>query len=240
MKILKNQVFGILLPLLAWLFLVTAGSAQADNIQSLRQIADAVKSFLVTENNGRISIDKISIGVIDPRLRLPACPNPLQAFLPTGSPSRGRTTVGVRCSGTVTWKIYVSARVRIMQKVVVLKHPVMRGQQLSLQDLLLEERDISNYSNGYIAQINDAVQHIMRRPATIGTILTPRMLKAITLVHRGKNVVIVAKDSSFLVRMSGKALMNGAKGERIKVQNLRSKRIIEATVSGANQVTVDL
>jgi len=238
MKILKFQLFETLL--LIWIMLVIGNTAQADNHQSLRQIADVVKTFLTTENNNLVSTDQISIGVIDPRLRLPNCLTPLQAFLPAGSPSRGRTTVGVRCSGKVAWKIYVPAQVKIMQQVVVLKHPVMRGQQLLPEDLALEERDISNYSGGYLARINDAIKRVMRRPAAIGTVLTSRMLQAVILVHRGKNVVIIAKNNNFQVRMSGKALMNGASGERIRVQNLRSKRIIEATVSGANLVTVDL
>ncbi len=236
----KYHILGVLLLIPVWIYLLTGNPVHAGEKQSLRQIADVVKSFLVTENNNHISTDNIRIGVIDPRLRLPTCPIDLQAFLPAGSPARGRTTVGVRCSSRIAWKIYVPAQVKIMHKVVVLKYPVMRGQQLSRKDLLLEDRDISNYSGGYIAQIKDAEQHIMRLPASLGTVLTPRMLKAVTLVYRGKSIVIVAKSSSLQVRMSGKALMSGAAGERIKVQNLRSKRIIEATVSGPNQVTVDL
>jgi len=236
----KYPRMGIILTLLIGSCITFPYTAQAETRQDLRQIADTVITFLKDENNGHVSNDEIQIGVIDPRLRLPVCPIDLKAFLPEGSPRRGRTTVGVRCIGAVAWKIYVPARVKIMQKVTVLKRPVMRGQQLTAADLILEERDIVNYANGYIDSISDAVKHIMRRPATIGTILTPRMLKMITLVHRGKTVIIKANNSSLQVSMGGKALMDGAAGDRIRVQNLRSKRIIEATVSGANQVTVDM
>jgi flagella basal body P-ring formation protein FlgA len=55
-------------------------------------------------------------------------------------------------------------------------------------------------------------------------------------VKKGNQVVILAQIGTLQVRMNGKALSNGAVGERIKVENNSSNRRIEATVIASGVV----
>ena len=58
------------------------------------------------------------------------------------------------------------------------------------------------------------------------------------LVRRGARVEILARHGSLQVRMAGKALQNGSRGQRIRVRNLSSGREIsgEVIASGVIQV----
>jgi flagella basal body P-ring formation protein FlgA len=49
---------------------------------------------------------------------------------------------------------------------------------------------------------------------------------------------MVLQTQNMYLSTQGKAVQDGAKGEVIRVQNLESNRIVEATVIGTNQVAV--
>ena len=70
--------------------------------------------------------------------------------------------------------------------------------------------------------------------------MTPRVLEAPRLVRRGERVTITARADGIDVRMAGKALMDGTAGERIRVRNINSDRVIEATVASPGMVEVQM
>ena len=76
----------------------------------------------------------------------------------------------------------------------------------------------------------DVVGKILQRPLAAGKPFDARFLKPRLLVKRGQEVVLLANTSSLSVRMSGKALADGAKGDLIKVRNTSSQRIVEGIV----------
>jgi len=51
-------------------------------------------------------------------------------------------------------------------------------------------------------------------------------------------VTMVLQTSNMVLSTQGKAVQDGAKGEVIRVQNIESNRIVDATVVGSNQVAV--
>jgi flagella basal body P-ring formation protein FlgA len=60
------------------------------------------------------------------------------------------------------------------------------------------------------------------------------------LVKRGQQVVLLAQTSSIIVKMSGKAMADGAAGEKIKVKNLSSDRVIEGIVTENGSVRTNV
>jgi flagella basal body P-ring formation protein FlgA len=73
-----------------------------------------------------------------------------------------------------------------------------------------------------------------------GMVLTPALLKPQLLIKRGEKVTILADTGAVQVRMEGKALMDGARGQVIRVRNLSSKREVEAAVVAPGIVQVRL
>lgn len=64
------------------------------------------------------------------------------------------------------------------------------------------------------------------------------MLEAPRLVRKGDLVTLLAEIAGVNVRMTGKALADGAAGTSIQVSNLSSQRVIEGTVIAEGVVKV--
>lgn len=222
------------------LMLLSLAAWGAPGVQSLASIRAAAKAFLMKQGGGTGARVDVQVDQLDPRLRLAACGKPLAAFLPPGGRREGNTAVGVRCSGPRPWSIYVPARVRVVEHVVVAVQPVPRGTVLTAADIRLEPRDTSSLSAGYFQDSSQVIGKSVTNALAAGTVLTPQIVKAPLVVHRGERVILLAQTAGIQVRMAGKAMADGTLGQRIQVRSLPSKRIVEGVVRRDGVVSVDL
>ncbi len=213
----------------------------AQNYESHQAIRDAALAHarkLAAQFPGKI---KVSTSPLDRRLRLPACDRPLQAYNSPNGLRPGRGVVGVRCEGSHPWKLYVGVQIATLQPVVVLARPVARNQLLQAADLKTEWRDTSRLHRAYYTRDDLPALRGMkaRRALPAGQVLNPTLLGLRQLVWRGARVEILARHGALQVRMAGKALQNGSRGQRIRVRNLSSGREIsgEVIASGVIQVS---
>jgi flagellar basal body P-ring formation protein FlgA len=217
-----------LLALLAVRANVHAAERNEDH-ERIRSLAEAYARELAQQIAPANATIKAEAARLDPRLRLPACPVSPQTFRQVES-FAGRTTVGVRCPAGPGWSLYVPVRTQIIADVVVLSAPLARGAVLSADTLRLDARDITSLSTGYLTTVADAEGMLLRRPVTIGTVLTPALLERPRLVRRGDRVRIRAADRIIAVTSEGEALADAAEGDRLKVRNTRSGLVIEGVV----------
>jgi len=234
----------ITLSLTAALLLLSAQTIAADKYsyqkhESIRQAASDFARDLASAS-GQAENTTISVGSLDRRLRLAKCDQPLQAFKSPNTKNHGRTTVGVRCDGEKSWKLYVSVNIQIIKPVVTLKHSVTRNSILRASDLVLEEKDISSLHRGYYTQIKNLVGKHVKNSLKPGLVISPGHVKNPLAVKKGATVLILADAGGIQVNMKGKAMKSGSLGDWIPVQNLSSKRKIEGRIlrPGVIQVTL--
>jgi flagella basal body P-ring formation protein FlgA len=182
---------------------------------------------------------KITTARLDRRLRLNACDKPLTAYDSPNGLRPGRNAVGVRCDGKKPWKIYVSTNIATLESVVVAARAVSRGQLLTAADLKNEMRDTSRIHKAYYTDPKSLLGMKAKRSIAAGRLLDANLVHRRQLVKRGTSVQILAGEGPLQVRMKGKALDNGARGERVRVRNLSSGRKVtgEVIASGVIQVT---
>ena len=237
-RLKKRRLLPLFIPVIIFYSgTVTAGQA---SIQSQESIIKEVKSFIVKGIRKQFPHHKITVSTLDPRLSLAQCDVPLISFLPPGGHLIGNTSVGVSCNGRNPWTIYIPASIKAIRKVVVTAHPVLRNTTVSPTDIRLEERDITTSPDAYIFNTENVVGKIIKRSLTTATVLTPNMLSAPLLVHRGQLVIIMAEEEGIQVRMTGTALMDGAEGQIIRVQNKHSKRKVEGQVIQPGVIKVNM
>lgn len=231
----------------AWFFLfvllvgTTFNPAQGSPVQSRETIRSTARAFLVRQVSAQFSgQNHIHVGHLDPRLRLPACGAPLKAFLPPGGHFSGNTTVGVRCPATAGWTIYLSARISLFGKILEATRPLAAGERVKRTDLKLVERNLAQLPYGYITHPSDAEGKLATRMISAGSVLTPAMLTAPRIIHRGDRVMLVASAAGLRVQMAGKAMGSGATGDKIRVEALSSKRIVQGVVISSGVVKVTL
>ncbi|MFQ5469352.1 MAG: flagellar basal body P-ring formation chaperone FlgA [Gammaproteobacteria bacterium] len=211
------------------------------DLESQASILAAAKSFIAAEakksTNGEVFVEP---GQLDSRLRLQKCDQALVAFTAPGGRAIGNTTVGVRCEGTKPWKLYVPVRIRVIDEVVVTSRPIHRGMAISEQDVEYARRDIASLSGNYLNNKAEVVGQVAKYPLRAGIAVSSRSLTRPKLIKRGEGVIIFAQNQGFEVRMQGQALMDGSKGDFIKIKNLNSKRVIEGKVIATGIVNVPL
>ncbi|PHX41441.1 flagellar biosynthesis protein FlgA [Pseudomonas syringae pv. syringae] len=100
------------------------------------------------------------------------------------------------------------------------------------------KRDVSSLGQGFLASLDQAVGQKVVRQMVIDQVITPVALEQPQMIHKGDQVVIIARSGSLAVRMPGEAMSDGGFNEQIRVKNLNSQRVIKASVTGPGQVEV--
>jgi flagella basal body P-ring formation protein FlgA len=199
---------------------------------AIREAAERfVRERLTSADAARVVADRI-----DERLRLEACGEPLEAFAVSGGRIGSNTSIGVRCADR--WKLYVPVRVETPQRVVALARPVRRGEVLTAGDLEFVAADTQRLQQGYFSAVDALIGQRLARSVTPGTILNHSMLKRIALIETGQSVTLIAGTGGIAVSAPGKALASGSAGDRIKVRNLSSGRIVEGVIRDGDHVAV--
>lgn len=216
------------------LFSFTPGHAE-QKLQSLDSIYEFVKDTV--ERNIKADEYEISVLPLDSLLKLPECPKPLEASI-SGSITAGRTTIGVRCNTETNWSISTSAVIKIYETVIVLSRPVQRGEIITRQHLAIEKRDVSNLRGDFATKVDQIENKQAARYTPAGVTLSLRSFVEPQLIKRGEKIIISAIQPAFTIRMNGIAMMDGTKGQLIRIKNEKSGRIISGTVIEPGMVSV--
>lgn len=215
-------------------------TAAGPGVHPHADILETARGFLAGELGAREGKADIRLGELDRRLRLARCDRPLEGYLPSAGSLTGNISVGVRCTGSHPWKIFVPARVALIETVVVSRGFLARGTVLGEDHIMLAEREITAPGHGYIKDIDQALGRVLRQPVRDGLVINPAMLDRPRLVRRGDEVLIVSEGGAFEVRMKGSALSDGAEGDRIQVRNGSSRRVVEGRVASDGTIMVKM
>jgi flagella basal body P-ring formation protein FlgA len=142
----------------------------------------------------------------------------------------------VRCDdGSHDWRLNVTVKSVLSLPVVVAQSTLNRDEEISAKELKLETRTLSRATD-FLTSVADAAGQRPTRRIRSGQVLDGALLIAPPLVQKGNEVIIIASKDGFNASTKGIALERGSRGDQIEVQNLRSKKVIRAVVSGLNQV----
>lgn len=224
--------------MLALILSPLCGYGDDEAYQPHDSIQKAATEFIMQHTDAYPVMPKVSDVMLDRRLNLAACDQPLQAGEPPNGLRGGRSVVEVRCEGSKPWKIFVPVRVELPGMVVVSSEMLPKDTLIRADHVRLQQQDLAKLPSGYMTELNDAVGRRTKRAIRAGSIVSPSALQQAKMVKRGNAVTILADADSFQVRMRGEALANGVAGERIKVKNSSSGRVVSATVIGRDLVKV--
>ncbi len=220
------------------LFLLLMGQAIAHTIQSLAGIEQAAYEFVLMQAQESYDAPRVIIGKLDDRLRLASCQVPLHAFYKSGTVRAGQQVVGVRCDSPVAWTVYLSVQVQVMEQVAVATRSLSANHIITSQDIRWVERDIAQLRQGYIKNPAQLIGQQLKYPVVMGTIFSPRLIQPQKMVHRGQQITLIAKAGAMEVRMTGTAMADAGLGQRLRVKNSSSKRIVEGIVTAPGVVSV--
>jgi flagella basal body P-ring formation protein FlgA len=194
-------------------------------------IEDAMAPRLATVNDAKV---EVSVGTIDPRLQLAACPD-IDVSLP---PSVSATmTAKVSCEAP-RWVLYVPVHVHAWADAIVAAANLIPNRALSARDLTRGRVDMFAATGGVLTDEKDVEGKILRAGLQVGAPILSAMLDLPISIHRGQRVVLTATDATMVIKTTAVALEDGRVGDNIAVQNPDSQKTVRATVTDDGGVAI--
>jgi flagella basal body P-ring formation protein FlgA len=117
-------------------------------------------------------------------------------------------------------------------------HAIPAGAVIGMGDLAMVRVRRDRVDPGAASDPQQLVGKSPRRPLAADTPVRVADVAAPFLIHRGDLVTIVLKTDNLELTAQGTALEDGAQAAIVRIQNTKSSRVIDATVTGQDMVAV--
>jgi flagella basal body P-ring formation protein FlgA len=203
-------------------------SAQGYSTLALKQdVAKFLATHYAQEQHERLDI---KVGNLDNRLRLEPCPESIIFNLQDPTGLGGSVSIQARCPGPEGWAVHVPAQVLIYRHIPVAARTIARGEYLNETHLTNNLINVSSIRQGYALSPEHILGKEAKRNIGQGEPFKTSSLDAPTAIKRGETVTLQAKAGGIKVMSSGIALADGRVGQKIRVRNSSSERIVTGVV----------
>ncbi|MCL2689399.1 MAG: flagellar basal body P-ring formation chaperone FlgA [Chitinispirillia bacterium] len=135
-------------------------------------------------------------------------------------------------------RIPVSCNIRVNTAVLVAKRAISRDEELTGENTMLAVMDITNFVHNPMRQIPESGTMMTMRTVNSGAILHDKLMKTVPVVSRGDQVRISFNGERVRISVLGVARESGVNGDKIWVENLQTRKLVRASVSGRGSVIV--
>jgi flagella basal body P-ring formation protein FlgA len=220
----------LLLPALLAIALSASAAAQSGR-QDIAAIKRTVEQFLQVQAGGLPGQVTVTVGAIDPRMQLAACPDP-QAFFMPGARAWGKTTVGVRCATPATWTVYIQANVTVVGEYIAAAAPLVQGQPIDANQLTVLKGDLTMLPAGIATDASQVIGRSASVSLPPGTPLRLDTLRSKPVVQSGQLVRLVSSGSGFSVSAEGRAMSTAGDGQVVQVKTGNGQQITGIAKTG--------
>ncbi len=214
-----------------FLLFFSFSSLASAQIYPLNQLKIDIANFLATEYQ-EVAHERIDINVgnLDSRLRLNYCGTPVAFINQDQSGMGGNISVKAQCESGNVWSVHVPAQVTIYREIAVAGRDIGRGEVISHAHIDTHVVNISNIRQAFLADAELIVGKETKRNIGKGEPFRSALLDAPTAIKRGELVTLESQAGSIKVSSSGTAMADGRVGQKIRVRNNSSERIISGVV----------
>ncbi|MBV1951639.1 MAG: flagellar basal body P-ring formation protein FlgA [Cycloclasticus sp.] len=234
MKLFLIGMFFLALPFQA---LLASENPYQDHPGIKKQAHDFVISNLKQTSNQY----SVSVSDLDYRLKLNRCRAPLSITATRMPLVPGKNTLNIRCPTVATpWRVFTTVNIQLFDYALVAKKPLKRGLLIKAEDVDLQQIEVKNSHFSYLLdnERDLVINHVLKRNLNRGDLFKRLYLKKQTLINKGDRVTILVKSPGFQISMKGIALNAGGAGEKIKLKNIKTKKIIQGIVVNKQMVHI--
>lgn len=200
-------------------------------IYPVNQLKQDIASFLATEYQ-QVPHERIDINVgnLDNRLRLANCSSPVEFIPQDTSGLGGNISIKAQCESGKVWSVHVPAQVTIYREIAVAGRDIVRGEVISHAHIGTNLVNISSIRQAFLPEAEAVIGKEAKRNISKGEPFRSALLDAPTAVKRGELVTLESLAGSIKVSSAGTAMTDGRVGQKIRVRNNSSERIISGVV----------
>jgi len=238
---MKKFSAALILLVLTWCLGGSATAQAGGTTLSAKKVRAAVQDYILdrTRDSGmEIRIKRIAL---DDDIAIPAGKVRYEFIAPRQWEGWGRTVLGlvIRVDDQLVKNMSIPVDVEALTDMVVALFPLPRGTVVESSDVSLQKRDLAEVSGKVSFNLDDVLGKRVRVPIRANTPVRSDYLEKVPLVKNGQMVTIVAENGDLRVTATGMARGTGAEGDLIMVQNMNSKKSVQARVIDAGTVAVN-
>jgi len=191
---------------------------------------DPIRGFVERQLPAGAGRVEVTVGSLDPRLRLAPCAR-VEPYLLPGTRLWGRTAIGVRCLEGANWTVALPVTVSIRGRALVAGEPMQAGTVPANASLRLEEAELTREAGTPVTDPAQLVGRTLNRPVAAGQVLRIEHLRVTPTVAPGDPVRIQMVGQGFVIQADGHALAGAGEGQPLRVRT-DSGRILAGTLRG--------
>ncbi len=147
--------------------------------------------------------------------------------------------VQILIDGRAAERVIVPATIEVWSDVVLAVKPLGKFQPIEADDITVKKMNLACVPANVVVRPDQVLGLRARHRIAANSVLRSDQIESPPVVMRGDVVRMVAESDVLRVAAKGMAKENGAVGERIRVMNLRSRKIIYAQVMDEQTVQVE-
>jgi flagellar basal body P-ring formation protein FlgA len=207
--------------------------------EKLRNLIRSYLHQLVSWNEDTMHLKAIQIRE---DVVLPKGPMAFQIEIPKGRDFCGKVpvSVNIRVGDELREKVWAVADIEVMTKVIVAKRPLRRYREITEDDIEVREMPMSRLPSKFLSNFGEVLGKRTSRSIDVNTVLRSDLIEFPPLVKRGDVVTVVAESPGLRITAVGVVkAREGRRGDRVRVENIDSKKCIYAQVMDAKTVRVE-
>lgn len=146
--------------------------------------------------------------------------------------------VDVQVNGRLIQRVSVPANIEVWSDVIVAAKPLGKYQPINAQDIKVVQMNLARVASNAVLDDKQIIGQRAKRNIAVNSVLRSDQVELSPLVKRGDRVQAIATSSGLKISVQAVVKESGAKGEMVRVLNLRSKKVIHAQVVDAQTVSV--
>jgi flagella basal body P-ring formation protein FlgA len=217
------------------------GTAAAETVVTPAAVNAAVKAFISSHAPWKPDQLKITRMTFDQELIVPAGKIGFRVTSPKHTDWLGPVPfrVHVLVNGRDAVRVQAPATLEVWSDVVMTVKPLGRYQPIEADDIVVKKMNLARVPANVIARADQVLGLRARHNIAANCVLRSNQIESPPVVTRGDMVQMIAESALLRVAAKGMAKENGAAGDRIRVMNLRSRKIIHALVLDEQTVRVE-
>lgn len=226
-----------LLPLQAETATVAVNSVQADLLDLIEGQARHDLDIEIQQFGWHPEASNVQGRLPAGTAHLPPCKQAVQINRSNpSSPTWGHQTYLLRCPDQPGWQTRGDVDVSLALPVWVTAHALDRDHAIEASDLQSRLVNVSELLRNFSPTTQSLIGFRTQMRLPIGELISQERLAKPLAVRKGEPVMMYARKDGFAATDRGEAQADGSLGAVIPVKNLTSGKIIQARVTGPNEV----
>ncbi len=145
-----------------------------------------------------------------------------------------------KVNGRFQKRILVTADIEVSAEVVVTRRPLRRFRRITEDDIEIREKNLAELPSNIILDYEEVLGKRAKRNIGANRVLRSDLIELPPLVKRGDVVQLIAESNGLRITALGMVKQReGRRGERIRIENIDSKKSLYGRVVDARTVKVD-